>query len=272
MLGDVHNHGIAPCPSQRIVDLVKAVEVNQGEGDDPGTTLRQCIIKTLNDCAVIGQSGQCILTEQLVRRLATAIERAQQLSRSSHGKKTRNSKHGADRRQQAPHPVDSANERVIGDPAEPADDPAPRVVQRLQLAPCPTGGASIKPQVLKPGAMFDEPKLRIVDVIDIADRCLKFIKRPSQCGVLLDLDVTCVEPGDCKTNRRAKDQGAGQQRRQEKHEAGRPGAFVFTDWGPHRGARKEPPRRQPFRGCRSGRHYSHAPSNKRPKPGLSFVD
>ena len=149
------------------------------------------------------------------------------------------------------------SQRVIGDPAEPADDPAPRVVQRLQLTPGFVGGSNIKAQVLKTCAVLNQPKLRGVDVLDIAGRSLKCVKRPLQSGVLLGCDMTGAELRDGKTNRRAQDHRAGQKRRREQHEA-----IALTKWGPHRGTRQQPTRRQPLRGCRSGRHYARPVEEK----------
>ena len=65
MFGDIHQHGVAAGSPQRIVDLVKAVEIDQREGDDAGTTLRQGVVETLHHGAMIGQSGQGVLADQL---------------------------------------------------------------------------------------------------------------------------------------------------------------------------------------------------------------
>ena len=87
MFGDIHDHGIAAGSPQRIVDLVKAVEIDQRESDDAGTAPRQRVAETLDHGAMIGQSGQRVLAKQIARRFGASIERTQKVARCAHGEK-----------------------------------------------------------------------------------------------------------------------------------------------------------------------------------------
>ena len=86
-------HRIAACPPQRVVDLVKAVEIDQGENDDAETALRQRIVEMFDHGALIGQSGQRVVANRLARGRGPAIERARQPPRDPCGNKTNDTKH-----------------------------------------------------------------------------------------------------------------------------------------------------------------------------------
>ena len=132
--GDIQQHGVAAGPSQRVVDLAKAVEIDQREDHDAGAAPGQRIVEALEHHAVIGQAGQFVLTRQLAHRLGAAFERTQQRLQAAHGENGAQCERGADRRQQRPQPIHRAKVRAVGHPTEPADDAAARIVQRLQLA------------------------------------------------------------------------------------------------------------------------------------------
>ena len=80
MFGYIFDHRVATGPPQCIVDLVKAVEVDQSEGDDAGMTLRQRIAETLHYCAMVGQSRQRVLPGQIERLFGTSIERTKEVA------------------------------------------------------------------------------------------------------------------------------------------------------------------------------------------------
>ena len=81
MFGDVDDHGVAAGSSQRVVDFVKAVEIDQCKHNDAGTAPRQRLAETLDHGALIGQAGQIVVTDQFARRFGASIERTQEMAR-----------------------------------------------------------------------------------------------------------------------------------------------------------------------------------------------
>ena len=166
----LQQHGVAGRPAQRVVDVAKAVEIDQREDHDAGAAPGQRFGEALDHHAVIWQAGQFVLPGQLAHRLGAAFERTQQRLQAAHGENGAQRERGADRRQQRPHPIHGAKVRAVGHPTEPADDAAARIVQRLQLAAGIWRGLGIEPQVGHAGPPLDQAEPGIVEPPDVAGR------------------------------------------------------------------------------------------------------
>ena len=138
-------------------------------------------------------------------------------------------------------------ERAIGDPAEPADDPALRVVQRLHFAAAVRRHVGVKVQIVEAGAALDQPELAGIEMVDVAEYGVKLVERILQSGVPLDLEAAIVARCVGKP-----DHGAGNDRQSETQQQDRCNAHDGPIGRAARPAR--PPPRPPFSGCYSGLH------------------
>ena len=262
MVGNAHQHRVAPCPPKRIVDLVETVEIDERKSNDARAALGQRLVELLQHDAVIWQPGQGVLAGQLANRLGRAIERAREPVRRPRGEKGAQSERHSDRRGETPKPVHRVNERTVAHPTEPADDAAAAVDQRLHLASALARRVGIEPQTLEAGAPLDEAKLRIADPVDIAGHRVKLLDRLAQRHLPLDLQTAVVNLGDGKADAGANDHGACKHHQEERGDADDSRAFAVARGRNHRLARRPPACRPPVSGCRSGLH-THAPSETR---------
>ena len=262
MVGNAHQHRVAPCPPERLVDLVETVEIDEGKSNSGRAALGQRLLERLQHHAVIWQASEGVLAGQCVHRLDRAIERARELLRRPRGEKGAQSERHADRRGKTPKPVHRVNERTVAHPTEPADDAAAAVDHRLHLASALARRVGIEPQALEAGATLDETKLRIADPVDIAGHRAKLLDRLAQRHLPLDLQTAVVNLGDGKADAGANDHGACEHHQQERGDADDSRAFAVARGHNHRLARRPPVCRPPVSGCRSGLH-THAPSETR---------
>jgi len=84
MLRDAAKERVPAGAPERIIDLAKAVEIDQRQHDDAVATARQDLAEPFKQHPLVGQSGQGILGRELVHIFGAAIERAQYVPRRVH--------------------------------------------------------------------------------------------------------------------------------------------------------------------------------------------
>ena len=87
--------------------------------------------------------------------------------------------------EQAPQPIHRADKCAVGRPAEPADDAALRVVQRLHFATAIGGQVAVESEIMEAGAPLDEVELAGIEVIGVGEYGMQLAKRRLQSGMLL---------------------------------------------------------------------------------------
>ena len=258
MLGDVGQHRVAAGAAQRVVDLAKIVEVDKRESNQPGTAVRQRGAEMLYHDRAIRQPGQKILAGQPAHHLVAAIERLHEPPRGAHREKAAKGKHGANPGQQNPQPVHGADQGAIAHPAEPTDDPATAVMQRLDLAAGLGRRIEVEAQVLQAGATLDFTQVRGIETFDVAVFLPVLIERGAQSRALLGFDTGLAELRSGKTDRRAKQRRAGEKDRHINGDACRPALGAPLRERRCGRGRAHSSRRPPFPGCRSRRHLLRA--------------
>ena len=239
-----------------IVDLAKALDIDERQHDDAGMAPRQRPVEAFQHHPVIGQAGQRVLAGQLADGFEARREQARQPLDQARGEKGADAKRGTDRADQTPQPDLGADQRPVGRPAEPADDAAMLIVQRLRFAP---GGAvlvGVEAQILQAREPRDQRQPRIVETVAGAEHAAHFVERKLKGRVPLGGEPLILPHRDGKAGH-----GAGQHRHGEGHQhiggqvRGCPAQCARSP----RFGRAPPECRPPCPGCRSGLH-THAPS------------
>ena len=212
-LGNGLHQRVAAAASLRIVDLAKAVEIDQRQNHNAGPALFQRVMEFLEHDPVIGQSGQRILAREPADGAKIDGERASEPQYQTRGEKSAQSERGAEPAHDAPQPGQVDKQRPVGRPTEPADDAALRVVQRLHLAAGNTGIVAVETQILQTGAAGDSCKLAGVEMVVLASRALQFVERKLQRGMPLGSKMIILAQRD----RQAGD-GACQHRHRQGHQ------------------------------------------------------
>ena len=254
--GDVAKHGVAARPSQRVVDVVEAVDVEQGEGNKAQAARCDRFVQPFEHDPPVRQPGQDVLRRQLAYRRDAACERSAELSRGANREIGAQHKHDPDRAEEAPQPIHRANKCAVGRPAQPADDTSLRVMQRLHFATAIGCKVAVESQIMQAGTPFDEVELAGIDVIGAGEYGMHLAKRRLQRGMLLGRKTAVLVLRFRKSDRGAGEHGERQDQCRDRADArGRPAG--------HRRACR--PTRSPpgpvFSGCHSGLH-SLRPSPK----------
>ena len=189
MFADIHDHGVAAGPPQRVVDFVKAVEVDDSEYHDAGTTPRYRSAETLDHGALVGQPRQISCSTSL---------RAASAPRSSERSRCRDARMA--RKPTAPSATPMAPKRpqsrfIARTSAlsaiqlnQPMIRPRPSCTD-CSSAPAIVDRLGIEPQFPKAGAALYQPHERIVDVLEIAGVAAHFLQRAPQSSVLLGFET-----------------------------------------------------------------------------------
>ena len=255
-LGNAFQQRIAAGAAVGVVDLTKALDIDERQYDDAGVAPRQRPVEAFQHHPMIGQAGQRILAGQLADGLEARRKRARQPLDQAGGEKGADAERGPDRADQTPQPDLGADQRPVGRPAEPADDAAMLIVQRLHFAP---GGAvlvGVEAQILQAREPRDQRQPAVVETVAVAEHAAHFVERKLKGCMALGGEPLILPHRDGKTGH-----GAGQHRHCKRHQhIGRQvrGCRAQRRLSPRLG-RAPPKCRPPCPGCRSGLH-THAPS------------
>ena len=138
---------------------------------------RHDIVETFEQDAPIGQASQRIFGGELVQRRRAAPQRAGQPSgHAEHGRRGQR-QHQSEQSRRCPTATSWRGQRVVRRPAEPADDAALSVVQRLHFAPGTGQEVTVKSEVVEPGPPCDLAKPGLVKVAGIGGRGPKLAER-----------------------------------------------------------------------------------------------
>jgi hypothetical protein len=94
----------------------------------------------------------------------------------------------------SPESVHGAREGAVRRPAEPADDTAFAIVQRLHFAVGGRRQIGREAQVLETGAALDEPKLAVLEALAIAEYRVNLVEGEPQRRMLLAAPAAVVQP------------------------------------------------------------------------------
>ncbi len=243
--GDAAQHGVAAGAAERIVDVVKAVDVDQCKGDEARAARRDRFVQTLEHHAPVRQPGQRILRGQLADRRQAARERSGEPSGRAHRNIGGQRQRDPDQAEQTPQPGHGADKAAIGRPTEPADDAALRIVHRLHFAATVGGERGVEAEVVQAGAACDEAKLGGIEWSGLA-----LANRRLQSRVLLRGKAAAIvlRFGEA-------DGGASQHR--ERQDQGRDRATA-RHYAARRGGARRPTGSRPrpaFSGLPSGLHF-----------------
>ena len=147
--GNAFQQRIAAGAAMSVIDLAKPLDIDQRQNDDAGAVSRQRPVEAFQHHPMIGQPGQRVLAGKLADGLEARREQARQPLDQAGGEKGAEAERGPDCADQTPQPNLGADQRPVGRPAEPADDAAAPIVQRLRFAP---GGAvlvGVEAQILQ---------------------------------------------------------------------------------------------------------------------------
>ena len=258
--GNVFQQRVAACAAVGVVDLAKALDIDERQHDDAGAAPRQRPVEAFQHHAMIGQAGQRVLAGQLADGLEARREQARQPLDQAGGEKGADAERGADRADQTPQPDFGADQRPVGRPAEPADDAAALVVQRLRFASGGTVLVGVEAQILQAREPRDQRQPAVVETVAVAEHAAHFVERQLKRCMPLGGEPLILPHRDGKAGH-----GAGQHRHRKRHQhiggqvRGRPAQCARSP----RFGRAPPECRPPCPGCRSGLHYS--------RPVLEFL-
>ena len=209
-LGDAAQHDVAAGVAQRVVDVVEAVDVDQREGDEARTARRDRFVQAFEHHAPVRQPGQRILRGELADRCQAARERSTEPPRRAHRNRGRRGERDPDQAEQPPQPGHCADKAAIRRPAEPADDAALRVMQRLHFAPAVGGQRGVEAEIVEAGAAGDAAELVGIEMLTLRGSAIDLAKRRLQSVMLLGRKAAAAALGfgqaDC---------GAGEHRNRQ---------------------------------------------------------
>ena len=254
--GNVFQQRVAARAAVGVVDLAKTVEVDERQHHDAGAAPRQRPVEVFQHHPVIGQAGQRVLAGQLADGFEARGEQARQPLDQAGGEKGADAERGPDRADQTPQPNLGADQRPVGRPAEPADNAATFVVQRLRFA---AGGevlVGVEAQILQAREPRDQRQPGIVEIVAVAEYAVYFVERKLKRGMPFGGKPMILAQRDGKAGH-----GAGQHRHCERHQhiGGQVRGCCAQGRLSPRFGRTPPECRPPCPGCRSGLH-THAPS------------
>ena len=265
MLGDGDQHGVAAAAAERVVDLAKGVEIDQREHHG-AAFVGQRLVEPLEHGAVIGEAGQGVLVGEPPHGLGRKRERTGEPSRRGGGKDGADRKRNARGADQEPEPVHGPHQAAVRRPAEPADDAAVVVMERLHLAATVGSHFGVEAEIVQAGAPLDQPQLRRIEPRRTAEYRTHLIEREAQRPVPLGRLAAVLVLGDGVADHRAHDHRAGQDDQEVGREPHGIGAAAIASRRarPHR--RTPPQRRPPGPGCRRGRHFRNPNRHQRTAP------
>ncbi len=265
MFGDGDQHGVAAAAAERIVDLTKGVEIDQREHHG-AAFVGQRLVEPLEHGAVIGEPGQGVLVGEPPHGLGGERERTGEPPRRGGGKDGADRKRNTCGADQEPEPVHGPHQAAIRRPAEPADDAAIVVMERLYLTAAVGGHFGVEAKIAQAGATLDQPQLRRIEPRHTAEYRAHLIEREAQRPVPLGRLAAVLVLGDGVADHRAHDHRAGQDDQEvgrEPHGLGT-GAIASRRARPRPGT--PPQRPPPGPGCRRGRHFRNPNRHQRTAP------
>ncbi len=254
MLGDSLDHGIAAGAAERFVHLLESVGIKHCKDDDAGVAVRERRVEPGEHRPLVRQPGERVFAGQAPHRRATSLERAGKPSRDIKRRGSGHREREAAEPDDAPQRIHGANERRAIRPAEPADDAAVGIVERLHLAGCIGGQFGVVPQVAQARGARERFEVLAVDALTVPLHDAGGIEGGAEGSVPFGGGTPFVEMIDGNPDRHADgyQRGAGYQR--QPHRTLRFGAAR----GAHQQAQPVPESRPPFPACRC-RHHTQRP-------------
>jgi len=216
--GDGAHHFIATNAAHGVVDLAKAVRIDQREGDVAARApalLGERALEAFDHDALVGQSGQQVFARQLAHGSDAARERAGEPQRRSRRYHDEHQECDTDNSGKTPQPVHGADQRPVRHPGEPADDAAVGVLHRLHLAAAVGHGIDAELQPGDSAALFDQPQRVVIERRGVAEDWPQFLDRLVQRDLSLGRQTPVVGLRHHKSDGRTRDRRGGQEQERQ---------------------------------------------------------
>src|SRR5262245_37467252 len=224
-LGNFDEELVVPAAAEGILQLLEVAKLDERKPHRRATTAGgQCIIEHPKEQTLVRQSGQRVLMRQPARGLIAAHQQPSQPIELPERQAGEAQEGGCDQRSQRKQPKHQRHRGPLRFPAEPADDAAFLVEQRLHLAPVP-GRIVVEAEVLEARRALKRADQRRVKPRDIRREHLQRLDGAAQRFAVRAFEFVIRLPGQHQPDHGAND-GRDQHQKRNRRQKARPPAAL----------------------------------------------